>query len=152
MDCRELIDTGDASLSPSPAFSESDQAILLVEDERLVREVAGEVLRSAGYRVWKAASAAEALQLFERHLADIKLLIADVVLPDDRGPNLAQRLQVAGGWFQTILISGYPERMIANGAHEQSTFFYLAKPFSAEMLIRKVKQVLSLREMSTSPY
>lgn len=151
MDCQQLIDTGDVSVSSSPALSKVVQGILLVEDERLVREVAGEVLRLAGYGVWKAASAADARRLFEQHSQDIKLLITDVVLPDDRGPELARKLRNFEGWLPTILISGYPERMITKGACEQSTFFYLAKPFSAEMLIQKVRQVLSLREVSTSP-
>ena len=148
MDCQQLIDAEYASSRASPALVEPCQRILLVEDERLVREVAGEVLKSAGYEVWKAACAAEALQLFERHSKDLKLLITDVVLPDDRGPALAEKLLDAGGWFRTILISGYPERMIAKGVHAASTFFYLSKPFSAETLTRKVRQVLSLQELS----
>ena len=153
MDCQELIDTEDASLiSRSNALCGPDQDILLVEDERLVREVAGEILNSAGYRVWKAASAAEALHLFEQHHAEIKLLISDVVLPDARGPQLALKMQATAVWVRTILISGYPERMIMKGACGESMFFYLAKPFSAETLIRKVRQVLSPHEMSGSTH
>ena len=151
MDCQEPIDTGDAnSTSATDILSAPDQSVLLVEDERLVREVAGEILRSAGYRVWKAASSAEALRLFEQHHAEIRLLITDVVLPDDRGPQLAMKLQAAGEWVRTILISGYPERMIMKGMSDESAFFYLPKPFSAEILIRKVRQVLSLHEMSAN--
>lgn len=153
MDCQKMIDTRDASLtSATEALSGLDQNILLVEDERLVREVAGEILRSAGYRVWTAASSAEALLLFERHRGEIKLLITDVVLPDDRGPQLAMKLQATGEWVRTILISGYPERVIMKGVRGESMFFYLPKPFSAETLIRKVSQVFSLHEMSVKTH
>jgi len=153
MDCQELINADHASLeSHASALSSLHPIILLVEDERLVREVAGEVLKSAGYGVFKAASAAEALQFFEQNAADIQLLITDVVLPDDRGPELASKLNAAGGSFRTILISGYPERMIAKGRGAESAFFYLAKPFSAETLIRKVQQILSTRQMCVSAH
>lgn len=150
MDCQELVDTGHAkSTSATDILSVPDQSVLLVEDERLVREVAGEILRSAGYRVWKAANSAEALHLFEQHHAEIRLLITDVILPDDRGPQLAMKLQAAGEWVRTILISGYPERMIMKGIGSEPAFFYLPKPFSAAMLIGKVRQVLNLHETST---
>ena len=150
MDCQQLIEDGYASITFSTDLAEPNQNILLVEDERLVREVAGEVLKSAGYRVWKAACAEEALQLFERHSKDIRLLITDLVLPDDRGPELAEKLRRSGGWFRTILMSGYPERMITTSIHATSAFFYLSKPFSAQMLIGKVRQVLSLQALAAS--
>ncbi len=149
MDCEELTNAGDAGLTPATkALSGLAQCILLVEDERLVREVAGEILRSAGYKVWKAATAAEALHLFEQHHAEIELLITDVVLPDERGPQLAMKLQATGKWVRTILISGYPERVIIKGTREEVPFFYLPKPFSAKTLLQKVRQVVSLHEMS----
>ncbi len=149
MDCQELIgNAGAGAASATDTLSGMQECILLVEDERLVREVAGEILRSAGYRVWKAATAAEALHLFQQHHAEIELLITDVVLPDERGPRLAITLQAAGEWVRTILISGYPERMITKDAGAESPFLYLPKPFSAETLLRKVKQALSPREMS----
>lgn len=150
MECLQLIDAGYAGLTSSATVDEPNRSILLVEDERLVREVAGEVLKSAGYGVWKAACGVEALQLFQQHSKDIKLLITDVVLPDDRGPELAEKLRCAGSWLPTILISGYPERMIAKSIHAPSTFFYLAKPFSLEALTRKVRQVLSQQELRPS--
>jgi CheY-like chemotaxis protein len=117
-----------------------DGKILLVEDERLVREVTGEVLTAVGYKVLKADNAENALQLFREHGPEIALLITDAVLPDSRGPELAMKLVALGGWFRTIVISGYPERMILRGA---LGYFYLAKPYSAETLTRKVQQVLN---------
>jgi DNA-binding NtrC family response regulator len=117
-----------------------DGKVLLVEDERLVREVTGEVLTAAGYKVLKAENAEHALQLFRKHGAEIALLITDAVLPDSRGPELAMKLIALGGGFRTIVISGYPERMIRRGALGYS---YLAKPYSAEAITRKVQQVLN---------
>jgi len=58
--------------------------ILQVEDEKFVREVASEILRSAGYRPLPARCAEEARRLFYEH-EDMHLLVTDVVLPDDNG-------------------------------------------------------------------
>lgn len=137
-----VVDPAAHPISRGTQFAGAEN-ILLVEDERLVREVVSEVLRAAGYVVWKADCAAEAVQLFRRYQSDICLLITDVVLPDDRGPDLASKLQALGGWFRTILISGYPERTVLQTPANCSEFSYLPKPFTAGALIQKVSHVLN---------
>lgn len=127
-------------------LEEGCEHILLVEDERLVRDVAAEVLTVAGYVVWKADSAAEATKIFKKYSASIGLLITDLVLPDDRGLALARKLQAVGGSFRTILISGYPERVILRNSLDVPEFSYLPKPFSSEALTRRVRHVLTLEK------
>jgi two-component system C4-dicarboxylate transport response regulator DctD len=130
-------------ISSSVQQAESGEGILFVEDEPLVREVTAQVLEAAGYVVWTARNAAEAVRRFHQHGACIQLLITDVRLPDRSGPVLARQLQTMGGLFPTILISGYPERVILKDDEGVVQFDYLAKPFSAETLKRKVRQVLA---------
>lgn len=127
-------------------LGELSVGILLVEDEPLVREVTAEVLRSAGYVVWKARNAAAAVRLFRQHEARIRLLITDVMLPDRSGPHLIGTLQSMGGGFRTILTSGYPERLALKGRLNLPEFVYLAKPFSADALKHKVRQVLAQKD------
>jgi len=132
--------TIDESISPE-LLPEARLGILVVEDEPLVREVTGEVLRGAGYVVWTARDAEDAIELFEWLRTEIQLLITDVTLPDLSGPRLAAKLYAMGGEFRTILTSGYPEP----GTAERQSLrdcVYLAKPFSADSLIRKVSQTL----------
>lgn len=136
-------------ISSSIQRAESGQGILFVEDEPLVREVTAQVLEAAGYVVWKARNAAEAMRRFHQHGACIQLLITDVRLPDRSGPVLARYLQSMGALFPTILISGYPERVILKDSEGALQFDYLAKPFSAEALKLKVRQVLQ-RQCSVS--
>jgi two-component system, cell cycle sensor histidine kinase and response regulator CckA len=116
--------------------------ILLVEDERFVREVANEILRSAGYRPLSARCAEEARRLFYQH-EDVHLLVTDVVLPDDNGTHLADELGSRRPGLKTIFISGYPENAVARaGVPEPDSRYYLPKPFSSESLITKIKQVV----------
>jgi len=116
-----------------------EETILLVEDEAFVREVTGEVLRSAGYRVLMAKNAAEGARLFDMHRAEIELLVTDVVLPGESGRALSRRLRDANPELKTLLVTGYAEQL---GLLEAEPEEFLAKPFSTEVLLRRVRQLL----------
>jgi DNA-binding NtrC family response regulator len=116
--------------------------ILLVEDERFVREVAVEVLVSAGYKVLNARNVSEAMKVFLDNREPLELLITDVMLPGKNGYWLSRELSTICPTMKTILMSGYPERSPAGG-EKQSNVFYLAKPFSVDSLMMKVQQALS---------
>ncbi|HET9308028.1 MAG TPA: response regulator [Candidatus Sulfotelmatobacter sp.] len=119
----------------APLAGES-RTILLVEDETFVREVASEVLRASGYRVLTAKSAAEAMQIYENGF-DIDLLLTDVVLPGETGRVLAEKLRRANPRLPVLLATGYGEQMVGETSEE-----CLAKPFSSEDLLRRVRQLL----------
>jgi two-component system cell cycle sensor histidine kinase/response regulator CckA len=115
--------------------------ILLVEDERFVREVAAEILRSAGYKVLKARNAGEAIKVFRRSHETIDLLITDVVLPGKNGCGLSDELEMECPDLKTIFISGYPENAV-NLNIKSTRVAYLAKPFSVGSLTAKVREAL----------
>ena len=116
------------------------QTILLVEDESFVREVTREVLRSAGYSVIAARTAAEAARIFEEVEGAADLLLTDVVLPGETGMELASRLTRENPDLKVLYITGYAEQM--KRCSEQHEGF-LAKPFTSEKLLGAVKEVLS---------
>lgn len=116
--------------------------ILLVEDEAFVRDVACEILSSGGYRVLQARSASEAIEAFRAHPEAVQLILADVVLPDRNGCDMAFELAPGRG-IRVIFISGYPVNRITRNGLQQPGWFYLPKPFSAEALLGKVKEALS---------
>jgi two-component system cell cycle sensor histidine kinase/response regulator CckA len=115
--------------------------ILLVEDERFVREVAAEILINAGYRVLKARNAGEAIKVFRRAHEPIDLLITDVVLPGKNGCGLSDELETECPELKTIFISGYPENAV-NVNIKSKRVTYLAKPFSVGSLTAKVREAL----------
>ncbi len=124
------------------------EAILLVEDEAFVREVTGEVLRSAGYRVLAAKNAAEAVRLYSAHQdanrGEVELLLTDVVLPGESGRALSRRLQRENPGLKILLVSGYAEQLALSEAQREE---FLAKPFSTEVLLRRVRQLLHRAEV-----
>jgi len=119
------------------------ETILLVEDETFVRDVASEVLRSAGYQVLTAKDATEAGAIYDLHGGEVDLLVTDVVLPGESGRAFAQRLQEASSRLQVLLITGYAKQMGLEGA---GTVACLAKPFSVGALLGKVRECLIGRE------
>jgi two-component system, cell cycle sensor histidine kinase and response regulator CckA len=133
--------------SPAEAIDPHVLTILLVEDETLVRDAAGEILRSAGYRVLAAPNAAHALHIFRGHPEGVQLLLTDVVLPDRNGCDLACELTAVSDHVKTIFISGYPENSITRKGLSHPGWFYLPKPFSAGLLLQRVREVLTREAM-----
>lgn len=138
--CVWVRGTGDEVLAAAA------ETILFVEDEAFVRDVTCEVLRSAGYRVLAARNAAEAVGIYEARGGEVELLLSDVVLPGETGPAMARRLRREHPELKVLLVTGYAEQMgLLEGKQEE----FLAKPFSTEALLRKVRQVLDLRGLPT---
>jgi DNA-binding response OmpR family regulator len=108
------------------------ERILLVEDERELREVLALGLRRVGYTVDVAATAAEAQQLIEGQ--SYVLVIADWMLPDGNGIDLADRALEHGA--KTLIISGYLFGLPAGAARRH---FLLRKPFSIDDLVAAVR-------------
>ena len=133
---------GPACVSSVPASNPRVPTILLVEDEAFVRDVAYQILSSAGYRVLAARNAADAVRAFRCHAEGVQLLLTDVVLPDQNGCDLALELVNGSGCLKAIVISGYPENSITRKGLLHPGWSYLPKPFSAAALLQRVKEVL----------
>ena len=118
------------------------QRILLVEDEKFVRDVACEILEAEGYEVLSARTGMEALNLF-KHSGPIQLLVTDMVMPGMNGRDLADKLTSICPGLKTLYMSGYNEEF---GDHPlpslDASLPFLSKPFTAESLSAKVKELL----------
>jgi DNA-binding response OmpR family regulator len=129
-------------LDPYDHLPAPRDTILVVEDEAFVRDAASDILEGEGYRVLRARNAAEARAAFRQQQGSVQLLLSDVVLPGQNGPSLANDLRAARPELKTIFISGYPENTVTRYGLTAGQMSYLPKPFSAESLLGKVKQVL----------
>lgn len=123
---------------------EARRTILLVEDEPFVRNAVAEAVESAGYHVLIASNAAEALEVQGNGIEEIDLLLADVVMPNINGRELAGKILALSPRTEILLMSGYEEQVIRC---EQSIegIEYLAKPFSIPTLLQRVRGLLSKR-------
>lgn len=116
--------------------------ILLVDDERGVRELLRAMLAAQGYNVLEAASGPEALRLALQHGEKIDLLLTDVMMPGMNGPELAASLSHLRPETKVMYVSGSAhaelDRMGACAAEAR----LLLKPFSRDELARHVRQAL----------
>jgi two-component system, cell cycle sensor histidine kinase and response regulator CckA len=107
--------------------------ILLVEDEPAVRAIAARILRQAGYDVLEGRDGEEGLRVATRELAELDLLLTDVVMPQLSGPELAVRVRALRPELPVIYCSGYLAGTLT--AELEVGESILAKPFtSAELL------------------
>ena len=121
---------------------EGRETVLLVEDDDAIRRVVLESLRMNGYTVLEAADGSQAIMICERREQPIDLLITDVVMPLMSGPELVRRVKAVRPDLPTLFISGYTDKaLIHQGLREAGTVF-LQKPFTPDVLVRKVREVL----------
>jgi PAS domain S-box-containing protein len=118
------------------------ETVLLVEDEAGVRTLISQVLQRYGYTVLEAPSGAEALLICNRHRAPIHLLLTDVVLSQASGPQVATRLTGLRPEMRTLFMSGYSEETIVQHGLVQPGIDFLQKPFTAEDLVQKLREIL----------
>jgi two-component system cell cycle sensor histidine kinase/response regulator CckA len=122
------------------------ETILLVEDEEIVRLPAGRFLANAGYRMLVADDPQAALILAEEHADEIDLLLMDVVMPGMTGKDLAAKLIIERPEIKVIYISGYSEDVIVHQGAVEAGVVLVQKPFTAEALLSKVREVLDASE------
>jgi CheY-like chemotaxis protein len=118
------------------------ETILLVEDEGTVRRTVSTILETYGYHVLEAQDGGSALLLCAQYKKPIHLLLTDVVMPEMSGRELADRLASHRPEIKVLYMSGYTDDVIVHhGVLDEGTAF-IQKPFAADVLARKVREVL----------
>ena len=118
------------------------ETILLVEDEKMVRQVARKILETSGYTVIEHDSSLQAAAIFEKHSPNVDLLLTDVIMPGMNGRDLYKKLKEKRPNLKVLFMSGYTENVIAHhGVLEEDTEF-IQKPFTIQSLADKVRDVL----------
>jgi CheY-like chemotaxis protein len=125
---------------PTPATGA--ETVLLVEDEAIVRQLVAEILEAGGYAVLQAGDGPSALELLRRHTGRVDLLVTDVVMPGMSGPDVAAAVAAMRPGTEVLYMSGYTDSAIDHHGVLEPGIAYLPKPFSADELTRKVREVL----------
>jgi PAS domain S-box-containing protein len=122
--------------------------ILLVEDEKVVRDLTARILRDLGYEVLVAGDGKEALEVAAGHLEKLSLVISDLVMPQMGGRELAEKLQLLKPEIKLILMSGYTENSILHQGGFGKNLSFLQKPFSYDALATKVRDAMQKEDSS----
>jgi PAS domain S-box-containing protein len=122
-----------------------NELILLVEDNKAVRESARRSLVRYGYEVECSNSALEALMMLDNSDISYDLIITDVVMPNMNGAEFGKELKTRGIEVPLIYMSGYSENAITRQGILDSGIPYIQKPFKPKDLIRKVRDLLDMK-------
>lgn len=121
-----------------------EETILLVEDNQMVLDFATHILEEAGFRVLEAQSGESALEMDQSYSGIIDLLVTDVIMPGINGKALAEILRKKRPEIKVILTSGYTEDIINQQNVKGDGTGFLGKPYSANTLLRKVREILDI--------
>jgi two-component system, cell cycle sensor histidine kinase and response regulator CckA len=108
--------------------------VLVVDDERGVREVARRALESAGYAVLVAANRAEAIAQIRAHGAEIGAIVLDLALGQESGESVLAALREVSGPIPVLAISGYAEDEALRRLQALGVVGFVQKPFTAATL------------------
>ncbi|MGD0966567.1 MAG: PAS domain S-box protein [Candidatus Acidiferrales bacterium] len=136
---REAYNVEQPSADSAPLLR-GTETILLVEDEEALRELTYNLLSDSGYTVLKAEHPDVAIKIAREHSGTIDLLLTDVVMPGMSGPALAENLAPIRPEMKVICMSGYTGFAHRRLLDPEKPL--LAKPFTREALLRKLRQIL----------
>lgn len=114
------------------ATAAQPSAVLLVEDEILLREIAAETMRDSGAVVYEAAEGMSALEILQRH-DDIGLLLSDIKMPRMGGFELAKACLKLRPSVKILLMTGYTNEAVPPEI-AQAKVPILRKPFDVDQL------------------
>jgi CheY-like chemotaxis protein len=137
-----LPDSGrEKKRTPSPGGA--SQLLLLVDDEAAILEMTRLMLEGHNYRILTAVDGAEAIKIFQKHQAEIKVVVTDMMMPNMSGPELIRRLLEINSSTKIIGVSGLGSESALSGLGKTGVHAFLKKPFSTEALLIKINELLA---------
>jgi len=119
------------------------ETILVVEDERDLREIVTRTLNLNGYRVFQAVDGRDALQIWTEHQHQIDLLFTDIVMPGGlNGRELAERFLADKPGLKVIFSSGYGADTLGKNFKLDPKLNFLQKPYLPQTLSRVIRHCL----------
>jgi len=127
-------------------MAETQEAILVIDDELGIREACRRALEREGYIVETAATGRDGLRKIEE--GEFDLVLVDVVMPDIQGIDLLRPIHEKDPHTICIIITGYTTVELAVQAIKAGAYDFLSKPFSSDVLLMAVRQGLERRRLA----
>jgi PAS domain S-box-containing protein len=135
------VETADRDKTAVPIAGGSE-TVLLVEDERAILRMGKTMLERFGYTVLPAHEPNEALMIVEQYDEKIDMVVTDVVMPEMDGKELKRRIEIHHPDIKVLFMSGYSADVIMHRGILQEDVNFLQKPFTVDVLVNKVREVL----------
>jgi PAS domain S-box-containing protein len=122
-----------------------NETILIAEDEESLKEVASTILGHFGYKTILASDGVEAIEVFKDHRDEIDLLLLDVVMPRLGGWETYEKIKAIEPAVPALFVTGYSLNGIHTNFVLERGVDAIQKPYSAETLGRKIREILDRR-------
>jgi two-component system, cell cycle sensor histidine kinase and response regulator CckA len=141
------VDGAPEEISPEPSGSDArgTEVLMLVEDDQAVRTLVETFLSGLGYSVYSFATGNDALAALGSLPEWVGLLITDVVMPGINGKTLADHCVRMRPRLQVLFTSGYAQNALGRRGVLERSIDFLAKPYSLDVLARRVRNALDRR-------
>jgi CheY-like chemotaxis protein len=113
-------------------------AILVIDDDDLLLDIASAFLSDAGYKVYAARTGEEALELFSNNPEEIGLVITDMGLPGMGGDEVVMKIREINPSTKSIAMSGFGGEQMLSQVREVDFGTFIPKPFDRELLLKTV--------------
>jgi CheY-like chemotaxis protein len=123
--------------------SRGSAQILLVDDERTVREMGAALLEDLGYRVASCADGQEAVEYYREHWKEVDLVILDMIMPRMGGREAFIAMQQINPQIRAVLSSGYSVEKGAQDVLQLGVLGFIGKPYEQSQLAREVEEALA---------
>ena len=117
------------------------EVILIIDDEAVVREVAGRILRKFGYKVLSAAGGREGLDLIESE-GPVDMVLLDMVMPEMDGREVFRRLEIVHPEIPVLITSGYSVEGWVESLLRKGAAGFVKKPYEIAEFVRAVRDAL----------
>lgn len=116
--------------------------LLVVDDEKFIRDLAEEMLPKFGYHVMTAASGEEALEVYRQRKELIDLVILDVIMPGMGGRQCLEKLLALDPQVKVIIASGYSNTGPARDVLQAGARSFIGKPYQINEILKTIREVL----------
>ncbi|MFO7930363.1 MAG: ATP-binding protein, partial [Desulfosalsimonas sp.] len=124
------------------AAAKGSETVLLVEDEKNVRDLAVKALQQLGYRVVEASNGHEAISLLASRREPVDLLVTDVIMPGLNGGQLYEEISSLRPDLRVLYMSGYTDDVLFSYGLTETDTHFIRKPFSIKEFAASVRKAL----------
>ncbi|MCK4837121.1 MAG: response regulator, partial [Candidatus Aminicenantes bacterium] len=117
-------------------------AVLLVDDEKVIREIGGEMLETLGIKCFTAAEGNEAVDIFKEKQDEISLVILDIEMPGYSGDRVAKKLKKINPEVRILFSSGYTRDYLESKVFKEKIEHFIPKPFNLNQLSEKLDRLM----------
>ncbi len=116
--------------------------ILLIDDDRMFRSMAGMMLEHFGFAVYFAEEGTEGIKIFQEHQNDIVLVLCDLIMPRVDGWQTLTALRAIDPTVKVIMVSGYDHIQGMRSDYPEQPEAFLNKPYTSRKLHETLRQIL----------